>query len=311
MKFFDFQTVFGDRQTFQGSRASRVSDRRVTRGADARQTFAEEYGPGLIDGDTASWLAAVAANSGTVSTAWATSVDTFVRGCKTDGIWDSLLDVGLLCGADNLNGALVKLKTPTGVSRILTNNNFVSGDYTASGATAGLKGNGTNKWLNTNTLNSTVTNLSFSAYVIAGMGGQATNVYQALLSSVVSAGNRGAGIWTAVATTPSAGSGGHTQFGNDTSVTGWSTPGHYLSSFSGSTATPFRNGAANAQTLTIINSLSGANFSVFAINATSGLFNSPALATFYHIGTALTAPQISALSTRVNALMTTIGANQY
>jgi hypothetical protein len=45
MKFFDFQTVFGDRQTFQGSRASRDGDRRVTRSEESRQTFAEEYDP--------------------------------------------------------------------------------------------------------------------------------------------------------------------------------------------------------------------------------------------------------------------------
>jgi hypothetical protein len=68
------------------------------------------------------------------------AIDTFVRGCKYDGIWDSIKASCILCGARTLAGALVPLAgtAPTNVA-----DGFVSGDYTRGGATPGLKGDGT------------------------------------------------------------------------------------------------------------------------------------------------------------------------
>jgi hypothetical protein len=71
-----------------------------------------------------------------------TAIDTFVKGCKSDGIWDAIKASCILAGARTLPGALVPLKgsAPTNVGT------FGSGDYNRK---TGLVGNGTN-YLDTN-----------------------------------------------------------------------------------------------------------------------------------------------------------------
>jgi hypothetical protein len=70
------------------------------------------------------------------------TINSFVTGCKSDGIWDAIKSSCILAGARTLNGALVPLK---GVAP--TNFNFVSGDYNRK---TGLVGNGSTKYLNSN-----------------------------------------------------------------------------------------------------------------------------------------------------------------
>ena len=69
------------------------------------------------------------------------ALDTFVRGCKADGIWNAIKASCIMAGARTLAGALVPLKgtAPTNV-----NFNFVSEDYNRK---TGLKGDGTTKYL--------------------------------------------------------------------------------------------------------------------------------------------------------------------
>ena len=71
-----------------------------------------------------------------------TAYDAFIRGCKSDGIWDAIKASCILAGARTLSGALVPLK-----GAAPTNYNFVAGDYSR---TTGLKGDGLSKYLNTN-----------------------------------------------------------------------------------------------------------------------------------------------------------------
>lgn len=70
----------------------------------------------------------IIANGGTISDASLKAHDEFIKGCKSDGIWDSLLDVGSFAG-DNLNSALIKLKFLSSLQSSLTNFNFLASDY--------------------------------------------------------------------------------------------------------------------------------------------------------------------------------------
>jgi hypothetical protein len=68
--------------------------------------------------------------------------NSFVVGCKADNTWDAIKASCILAGARTLAGALIPLK---GIAP--TNNNFVAADYDRK---SGLKGNASNKWINTN-----------------------------------------------------------------------------------------------------------------------------------------------------------------
>jgi hypothetical protein len=70
------------------------------------------------------------------------AINTFVIGCKSDGIWTAIKASCILAGARTLTGALVPL-----VGAAPTNNNFVSGDYNRK---TGLVGNGSTKYLDSN-----------------------------------------------------------------------------------------------------------------------------------------------------------------
>lgn len=90
----------------------------------------------------------VLANGGTLSAPTLDAIEKFVQDCKNALLWDKFLEVAPFAGG-NLNAALVKLVYPAGVPGVITNVNFVSGDYTETGPTAGLLGDGTTKYLNT------------------------------------------------------------------------------------------------------------------------------------------------------------------
>jgi hypothetical protein len=97
------------------------------------------------DPDAAAYIAAVEAADGQLlEDGVKSAINTFVVGCKADGIWTALKASCILAGARTLTGALVPL-----VGTAPTNNNFVSGDYNRE---TGLIGNGTSKYIDTNRL---------------------------------------------------------------------------------------------------------------------------------------------------------------
>ena len=67
------------------------------------------------------------------------AIDTFIVGCKADGIWDPIKACCVMAAWDGLNGALIPLK-----GNAPTNFNFVSGDYNRK---TGLLGDGNTKYL--------------------------------------------------------------------------------------------------------------------------------------------------------------------
>jgi hypothetical protein len=99
--------------------------------------------PLAYDPDAAAYIAAVEAADGeALEPAIGLAYDRFIRGCKSDEIWDAIKASCILAGARTLDGALVPL-----VGTAPTNNNFVSGDYNRE---TGLIGNASTKYLNSN-----------------------------------------------------------------------------------------------------------------------------------------------------------------
>jgi hypothetical protein len=72
----------------------------------------------------------------------AIAINTFVKGCKTDGTWDAIKACCIMAAWDGLDGALYPLK-----GTAPTNFNFVSGDYNRE---TGLVGDGSTKYLDSN-----------------------------------------------------------------------------------------------------------------------------------------------------------------
>jgi hypothetical protein len=97
----------------------------------------------VSDTDAAAYIAAVEAADGQpLEDGVKAVINSFVLGCKADGIWTAIKASCILAGARTLSGALVPL-----VGAAPTNFNFVSGDYNRE---TGLVGNGSTKYLNSN-----------------------------------------------------------------------------------------------------------------------------------------------------------------
>lgn len=100
------------------------------------------------------WQSRVVTNGGSVSASTLQAVSAFCRAIDDANIRDCFLRLNLFCGT-GLAAALVPLYRGASLSGTQygnttdTNTNFVSGDYTETGTSGGLKGNGTSKYLNT------------------------------------------------------------------------------------------------------------------------------------------------------------------
>lgn len=105
--------------------------------------MATEYLP-----ETIACISRIAANGGSISNSSILAVDLFVRALFDGGLWDKIKDMGVFAGGQ-LAAALVKLKNLPGSPSVLTNLNFVAGDYAETGASGGLLGNGATKALRT------------------------------------------------------------------------------------------------------------------------------------------------------------------
>lgn len=94
------------------------------------------------DADALAYLNAVEAADGqALESSVKSAINTFVIGCKADGIWNAIVASCIMAGARTVAGAIVPLR-----GNAPTNNNFVSGDYSRK---LGLLGNDSNKYLAT------------------------------------------------------------------------------------------------------------------------------------------------------------------
>ena len=91
------------------------------------------------------YIAAVEAADGqTLEDGVKFAYNSFIKGCKADGIWDAIKASCILAGARTLNGALVPL---VGQAPSNPGNVFVEADYNRE---TGLKGDGSTKYLDSN-----------------------------------------------------------------------------------------------------------------------------------------------------------------
>lgn len=243
-----------------------------------------------LDPDAKAYIAAVEAADGqALEPAVRVAYDQFIRGCKTDGIWDAIKASCILAGARTLSGALVPLK-----GTAPTNNNFVSGDYDRE---TGLLGDGSTKYLNSNRNNNAdpQDDFSASAYLTQSDSGLASLIF-------------GAGANTTGATTFGAYAGSsrnRTSVFNSGALTGWtglggtsrSTGASYVKRLNGanSTISDASQTPLNENIAIYTSLLSGLPLLVFT----------DARCAFYHIGEAL---DLAALDSRVSTLISDIAA---
>lgn len=240
------------------------------------------------------------------------AINAFVAGCKTDLIWTKLTEVYLMAGV-SFGGLMAKLKYSSVAT--LTNTNFVSGDYVGAGSGAGLKGNGSNKYLNTSQAASgSVASINLSAYLTHSGTVSSKAVFEAAsggTANIVGIDNTGStgtfgGYAGSIATKASSGQ-------------AWANPtGAGYTALNAKTATDlqmFKNGVASGTKITTDRTaLTITTNSLFLFsyndNGPAGALNDCRIA-FASQGTGLTDTDAANLSLRVNALMTALGANVY
>jgi len=109
--------------------------------------------------EAADWANRVQKNGGSVSGTTLSAVDRFVKAIHAAGIRDRFYRLNLFCGNSDANLAAVRTPLFRGPSLTGTQfgnatdtnagNLFVANDYAETGASGGLVGNGTSKYLNT------------------------------------------------------------------------------------------------------------------------------------------------------------------
>lgn len=258
------------------------------------------------------WATRASANGGAISTTTIRVVSDLCRSADRDGWRSAMYRLNPFAGG-NLSGCLVPLfRGPTFGGTNFgnatdTNVNFVSGDYSETGATGGLKGNGTTKYLNTglapNALPS-VTNLHQSASATsAATSGNA--VFMASYNGTA------AGMFSlddfATAASARAYRCGNFTVGQYPTVTATATEAHMIGTRTSATsAVIYRGGSSAASNATSVTPTATAvPFIVFALTTSSGF--SASRLRMYSIGTGLTAAQAAAFSAAVIAFNADLG----
>jgi hypothetical protein len=222
------------------------------------------------------------------------AVNTFVVGCKADGIWDAIVASCIMAGARSVAGAVVPLK-----GNAPTNNNFVSGDYSRK---LGLLGNDTDKYLATGYYNSDTTNFPQNdSHISCYISTTQTDSNGVLVGGINSIGNRLSLHYTSTTNIAT-----RNRSGSASTIT------LAPSGFQGNT----RNNSANFTrrftttagiSESVVTGTSGTPsielLGVFA-SGSATLFSSARMS-FYSIGTSLT---LSSLDSRITTLMTTLNA---
>ena len=251
------------------------------------------------DSDALTYLNAVEAADGqSLETSVKIAINEFVKGCKADGTWNSIVASCIMAGARTVAGAIIPL-----LGNAPTNNNFVAGDYSR---TLGLLGNDSNKYLATGYNNNDTTNFPqndshISCYVTASQT-DASGVFVGTQSAV-------GGILSI-------------QHGTTTNITfrnrantgrtfssaplGFQAATRNNSSDFSSRATISGGSISDATTAAVSSTPSSQLMGVFCgFTGTTATGFSSARMSFYSIGKSIT---IASLDTRVTTLMNAIGA---
>jgi hypothetical protein len=250
--------------------------------------------------------------SGGLETGVKDALKAFALGCASDGIWNAIKASCILAGAKTLQGALVPL-----VGAAPTSINFAAGTYSGSNYTTGdydrktgLKGNASNKYLNSNRADNAdpLNSFHMAAYLNTTALGPGNEF---LMGGVTTGSNLGSYIFnssgalrvtlraTATDTFNISGAGGSTGF-----IGG---------SRSGAAASDFRVQQTNYTSSQSSTTAATHNNFVFcrSVNGVAASFTNARIA-FYSIGEHLpnqgAVTGLELLDTRVSALITAIGA---
>ncbi|MFN4909428.1 MAG: hypothetical protein ACK5H0_10405 [Bacteroidota bacterium] len=242
-----------------------------------------------IDPDAQAYIAAVEAADGQLlESSVKTALDSFVKGCKSDGIWDAIKASCIIAGARTISGALVPLK-----GTAPTNFNFVSGDYSRK---TGLIGNGTTKYLNSNRANNTDPQNNFHQSVYVNTIQTGTS-----FRGLIGAGASGAAGSTNITTSTSLIFRNRNPSGLQSIANQHLTTGFKGSSRSISTSYIARSGSSNSTFN--VTSASGVTSNITVFRNESQSANSDASLSFYSIGESL---DLSLLDSRVTTLISDI-----
>lgn len=124
-----------------------------------------------FDADAVDYFSRIASNGGGLQNGGYSERGTkrrlsdFFVSLKDLGLWSSISEMGVFLGVAGLPSCLVKAKFGAGTPASLTNVNFVGGDYSSTGAAAGIKGDGATKYLDTGVNQNTLLLNSASLWV--------------------------------------------------------------------------------------------------------------------------------------------------
>lgn len=267
--------------------------------------------------EAAAWKNAVVANSGEVSGSSLKTVSDFCRRIDAAGIRDKFYRLNLFCGA-GLNAALVPLfrgpsRTGTQYGNTTDTNNgpFVSADFNNTGASSGLKANGTSKYLNTGLAANTFT--ASDSHLAVGL--RATESRAAAFRTAIGAFNGSVRSFEIAlhGTSSRNGSAFFTRFGTNTDCAGDNIGGATGALAAGDiiAAYPsmYRNGSATGQTATTSQDYGSAHsIYVFANNnANSSVINyTDARISWYSVGLTMTADQALSFYNAIAAFNTAL-----
>jgi hypothetical protein len=277
--------------------------------------------PQVSNADAQNWIDRVYANGGTVSASTASAVNQFCSDIDSAGIRDRFYRMGIFAGT-GLNACLVPLYrgpslggTQYGGTTDTNWGPFVSGDYVETGASGGLTGNGTSKYLTTGLTPANLPDFStghLSVYSANAFGG--STIY-ALLSSLGAGyaenyaieANRAAGglygawgkggTFSTLATQAQGAGNGHTLIARTSSTD--------LSAYRNTSGTAIATSSTSVTPAT-----SSSQWAVFA-HGTGGSPLNYAAARLggYSIGASMTGSQAAAFYTAMQAFQTAMGRN--
>ena len=232
-----------------------------------------------------------------------TAISEMVAGLKTDGVWDDITEMYLLSGV-TFDGITAKLKYDTVAT--LTNNNFVSGDLLAAGSGAGLQGDGSTKCFDT----------GMPQNRIAASDSHLSTYNTAFTTGIVYMGSETVNNNNRLALFSETSSGltyGDSDSPKDVTVAVANALAYLIGTKSGDNEL-FRNGTSvgNSAISTTNRNPTAISIYLFAMNrAVTPFYYANFRSSLMTAGSGLTDTQAANLSTRVNTLMASLGANVY
>jgi hypothetical protein len=262
----------------------------------------------------------VIGSGGSVSASTAQAVSNFCTAIDAAGIRDRFYRLNLFCGS-NLTAALVPLyrgPSLTGTqlgSATDTNFNFVAGDYAETGSTAGLKSDGSTKYLNTGfkapAASLSATSFHLSCYVQGVESGGSSRIFMGNATN-----QAGSNLTTSIGWV-SAGAVSSGVIADTTFPNGGSTDrqGLLLAATNGSRESTYYNNATSvvSQTSTQVDFETGTGdeFTIAARNFVGAiqLYSLNKRFRAYSLGAGMSAAQASAFYTAMQAFQTELTRN--